>query len=159
MGFHTNYLLKCPHCGAVIWYSRDQEPPKALGNTQQVCEKCHKQYLSNMYYEWENLTKEEKRYVLFSQNYWDFGIVEGLEVFTEEKLRKIVKKNWSLLGGLTGANRKNKELLDSFLEYKDVDMSIIEKSKVIQDSIKRTSDPEYRRVLLDIGREFYGTDY
>ena len=159
MAFHTSYVLKCPHCGLTYWYSRDQEPPKVLGNTFQECEKCHKKFLSPMYYEWENLTKEEKRYVLFSQTFWDFGIVEGLEVYTEEKLRAIVKKNWSLLGGLTGANKHNKRLLDSFVAYKDVDVSLIEKSPVIQASIKRTQDPEYRRALLNIGREFYGIDY
>ena len=98
--------LKCPHCGLMYWYSRDQEPPKVLGNTYQECEKCHKKFLSPMFYEWENLTKEEKRYVLFSQNFWDFGIVEGLSSIvdgisgTVEGIITIVDGIYSIVEGI-----------------------------------------------------------
>ena len=144
------YSERCPHCKQLFWWD-DYERPRAFHCTLRLCLKCGNTFLDSKWYEWENLTNEEKKVALVTGY--------GYTITTEVALRKQIKLNYigaALLIGIS-ALKSNKKLLAKLEAFK-FDPSMLQ-DKEIQESIKRTSDPAYRKALLDIGHDFYGPLY
>lgn len=146
----TRYIERCPHCEALIYFDVN-ERQRAFYCTLRECEKCHKSFLDSKWYEWENLNNEEKKWALV------FGYAHNLS--TEAELRKRILGDAAYSVFLVGipALVQNKKALAKLQAFR-FDPKMLQ-DKEIQASIKRTSDPEYRKALLGIGREFYGPMY
>lgn len=154
------YIDKCPYCGKPFSQT-STERRRFFGKTEIICKnkKCARPFLDTKAYEWENLTNEEKKFVLSYHNKKG-GIREGrIEIYTEKSLRSQMK--WAIVYSvfLIGipALICDIRLLNRLKKFK-FDPKALE-SPAIQESIKRTSDQYYRDNLLNIGRKFYGPDY
>lgn len=158
----TTYYERCPHCGKSFYIS-DIERKRALGNPFVQCQnrKCAEYFYDNKNYEWECLTNEEKKSVMcmLIHTKQSKNSTERVEVFSEKQLKNQIVLNAVgsvLLIGIP-ALLKNKKLLKIYETFK-YDQSFLE-YKIISESIKRTSDPEYKKLLLEKGQTFYGIEY
>ena len=147
----TYYSSRCPHCGTLLYSGRSKEP-KAFGPTKQICNHCGKEFLRDNFYERINLTKEEKLSVL----------VLGPDMYltTEKKLQLAIILAACLFFLIVpiyylilGMQRYNKFKNFNFSH------SMIDDNLLIQQSIERTKDNEYCKLLEKQGRIFYGVDF
>ena len=145
-----SYRENCPYCGKILYYEL-AERQKRLGNSLASCPSCGKSYIDCCTYEWINLTDEEKKSVLVFG--WNMTIVE------ETHVRKMYKRLYFtkfLLFGIPIVNKLKLQLdrLESFVY--DEKMLI---DYHIQQSIERTNNEDYLRLLVQSGRKIYGTKY
>ena len=123
------YQKKCPHCGKVYSESQGVPEPKCFDQTIKKFRKCKKTFVDVEAYEWENLKDVEKKNYLITKKY----------IYPEK----------SMLFGL-------KSYMKKALSFK-YNPSML-KERWIQESLARTSNPDYRKQLEDCGRRFYGKD-
>ena len=147
----TYYSTSCPYCGTVFYHGTTKED-KSFGITQKICNHCGREFMYSSIYEWENLTNEEKKSVLI------------LGADRAVRLKKDIKKSifacalcFFLIYPLYYLiiHIKDYKAFKKFEFYPEQ----ISQNKLIQESIQRTQDPEYRTQLLKLGRTFYGTEY
>lgn len=147
----TTYSTRCPHCG-VLLYQNSYEERKKFAPTLQSCPHCGKKMIYSQSYEWENLTNDEKKSVLV------FGADRYIGTATE--LKKIIRNcalSFFLIYPLFMMFKHIKHLR----QWNDFvfDENMIVDNSLIQESIERTQDTEYRKMLLKLGRDFYGTEF
>lgn len=154
---HTIYTERCPHCGKLYYY-KSVERTRYFGVPELTCpnSKCGKKFFDSKGNEWENLTNEEKKSVLMYL-YTGQKLEDGVQVYTEKELKAQIRANYFGLIFTIPALMHNKKLLKQWQEFK-FNPTMLEDA-TIQESIKRTSNPEYREFLLNMGKNFYGMDY
>ena len=146
----THFEERCPHCRRLL-YIDNVERGISFGNTISTCFHCNQTYLDNKVYEWVNLNYEQKKAVLVAGP--EMTIVTEAE--TKNALQKYGFTKYLLIG--IPAVKQLEKQLDMYKNFVFKPEMLLQKH--IQDSIKRTSDPEYLQTLLKMGRNYYGDKF
>ena len=144
------YTSRCPNCHKLLYSSKIEEQA-SFGNSMQKCPYCKQYYIDTSVYEWVNLTKEEKKSVLVFG--WNMTIVRESEV---RSLYNKLKFTQILLITIPLVSKLKRQLMA--LECFEFNPRMLQDYH-IQESIERTNDKNYLKILLKAGRNFYGTDY
>lgn len=142
------YSKSCPFCHAIL-YSGYGKEAKYLGKSMQRCPYCNNESFNDSAYEWENLTNDEKKIVLAT------GVNKYIH-FKKEYIQSIIISILFIWMIIPIRNIVCCAILIHKMNKFKFDQNMIENNKEILESIERTKDPEYRKLLILHGRIFYG---
>ena len=148
---HTTYSSTCPHCGNLLYYSSEKEG-KMFSSAKQICPRCGHEYINSNCYEWIHLTNEEKRCVL--------ALGADRYICTRSEVKKLLIINACLFFFVITIFNFFRLLniyskLNNFKFYQ----GMIDNNILIQQSIDRTNDEDYCKMLEKMGRQYYGKEY
>lgn len=144
------YSSRCPNCHKLLYMDKVEEQ-MSFGNSMRKCPYCSMNYIDSSVYEWVNLSNEEKKSVLVFG--WNMTIVRENEV---RSLYKKLRYTQFLLITIPIVSKLKRQL--AALECFEFKPQMLQDYH-IQESIERTKDENYIKILLKAGRKYYGIEY